>query len=286
MKVFIGWSAETSHKVAVALHDWLPKVIQAIKPFVSSEDIARGARWSGVIAKELQASDYGIICVTRDNIDTAWINFEAGALSKEIETSFVTPFLFDLKPSEVLGPLGQFMAVANEKDEISKLLANINDRQDPAQRLEKNTLDDAFKVYWPQLEEKLKAIAQGSKTPSPPKRKPEELLEELLELVRAQQRLLEVINGVNADRISSMTYHLLTRMESLGARLDAVSRSVESLHMQIVIPPLGDTLTTEPLADLSPSDQLKEYEKQVQKLNEFFRQRTSKPSSVPAETKK
>lgn len=55
-KVFLGWSGETSNKVAIALSDWLPKVIQAIKPFVSSEDIAKGARWSPQIAKELQSS--------------------------------------------------------------------------------------------------------------------------------------------------------------------------------------------------------------------------------------
>ena len=42
MKVFLGWSGETSHNVALALSDWLPKVIQAIRPFVSSEDIAKG----------------------------------------------------------------------------------------------------------------------------------------------------------------------------------------------------------------------------------------------------
>ena len=54
MKVFLGWSGDTSHKVALALHAWLPRVIQTIIPYVSSEDIAKGARWIPDIAKELQ----------------------------------------------------------------------------------------------------------------------------------------------------------------------------------------------------------------------------------------
>src|SRR5260370_7683582 len=113
MKVFIGWSGETSHEVALALHEWLPRVIQAVKPYVSSEDIAKGARWSASIAAELQASSYGIICVTRENSESPWINFEAGALSREIEKSFVTPSFFYLKTPALRGPLPHFHPVLN-----------------------------------------------------------------------------------------------------------------------------------------------------------------------------
>jgi hypothetical protein len=70
------------------------------------------------IANELQTTNYGIICVTKENIGSPWINFESGALSREIEKSFVTPFLFQLKPSDIQGPLAQFQAVINEKDDM------------------------------------------------------------------------------------------------------------------------------------------------------------------------
>jgi hypothetical protein len=236
MRVFIGWSGDTSHDVAMAFRDWLPKVIQAIKPFVSSEDIAKGARWSGAVAKELQGSDYGIICVTRDNVETAWINFEAGALSKEIEKAFVAPFLFELKTSEILGPLSQFMAVQNDKHEISQMLMNINERQEPAQRLEKSVVEDAFNTYWPQLEGKLRGIAQESKKPDSPKRKPEELLAEILDSVRLQLRRSESAQDSTRRAIEQIMTGIVTRIESLGARVDALGRSVESLHTQPILP--------------------------------------------------
>ena len=105
MKVFLSWSGDLSHSIACELREWLPCVLQYVRPYVSSQDIDKGARWSTDIAKELHESSYGILCITRENIEALWINSEAGALSKTLDKSYVSPILFDIKRSEVQGAL-------------------------------------------------------------------------------------------------------------------------------------------------------------------------------------
>ena len=77
MKVFISWSGNKSHMVVLVFRDWLPSVIQSIEPYVSFEDIDKGARWSTDIANEPEDSTFGIFCVTKENLEAPWLSFEA-----------------------------------------------------------------------------------------------------------------------------------------------------------------------------------------------------------------
>lgn len=127
MKVFISWSGKTSFEVAKVLKEWIPCVIQDIEPYFSSDDIDKGARWSTDIAKELEAAEFGILCVTKDNLNSAWLNFEAGALSKAIDKSKVCPFLFNLLPSEISNsPILQFQMTSVDRDDMYKLFQSMN----------------------------------------------------------------------------------------------------------------------------------------------------------------
>jgi hypothetical protein len=135
MKIFLSWSGEMSYQVACALRDWLPYVLQSVKPFMSSEDINKGTRWSEILAHQLNDTQYGIICVTPYNVNAPWLNFEAGALSKFIDRSFVSPFLFRVDRAEIRGPLSQFQSTVCDKEDIFNLLTSINNRFDPEERL-------------------------------------------------------------------------------------------------------------------------------------------------------
>ncbi|MBW2741606.1 MAG: toll/interleukin-1 receptor domain-containing protein [Deltaproteobacteria bacterium] len=90
MKIFISWSGELSHKIATILKEWLQDVIQSVDAYVSSKDIDKGSRWVTNIAGELENTDFGIVCLTSDNLEAPWILFESGALSKSIERSAIS----------------------------------------------------------------------------------------------------------------------------------------------------------------------------------------------------
>ncbi len=192
MKLFISWSGNVSHEVAVTLRGWLPGVIQSIDAFVSSEDIEKGMRWSERLAQELAGTNFGIICVTPDNVNRPWLNFEAGALSRLLgENTRLMPFVFGMSKTDLTGPLVQFQVTANGKADIRKLVATLN-RACEDSALEEQHLEDAFETYWPRLETALKKVEQAYNAANPGiaekiERSEREILAEILDIVRSMQ---------------------------------------------------------------------------------------------------
>ncbi len=206
MKVFISWFGTRSKKVAVIFRDWLPTVIQALDPFVSSEDIEKGSRWNTDIAQELKEAKFGLICVTKDNLNSPWLNFEAGALSKTIENSYVAPILFDVKPSELTGsPISQFQATSFSEEDMKRLVETLNTAAGNC--LTNARLNKAFELCYPDLEKSLNNLKEDHSEHNDDKSTDDlqlnsDILEELLEVSRNTQRLLgntdtKIYNNIN-----------------------------------------------------------------------------------------
>lgn len=85
MKIFISWSGDRSELLAKALRDWFPLVLHYVDPWLSQSDIQAGERWGIEVAKELETCNFGVICVTKENLNSPWILFEAGALAKSMQ---------------------------------------------------------------------------------------------------------------------------------------------------------------------------------------------------------
>lgn len=194
MKVFISWSGNLSHKIGLIFREWLPAMIPSLEPYVSSEDIDKGARWSTDIAKELEDSTFGILCVTKENLYAPWLSFEAGALSKTMDKSFVTPFLFDIKRSEVNGPILQFQSTIFEKNDIKKLILTLNKACGEV-GIAETMLHKAFDIWYPTLEKELNELKSTIQQSEEVKENDKEaysseIIEEILELSRDNQKIL------------------------------------------------------------------------------------------------
>ena len=158
MKVFLSWSGEKSKSAAELLANWLPTVLQSIQPWFSASDIRVGSRWINELTYQLNESKVGIICLTPENLKAPWLLFEAGALSKNIENSFIIPYLIGFKPSELSGPLVQFQSVTTSKEENYKLLQTLNRLSDNS--VNEEILKRTFEVWWPSFESKIKKLEQ------------------------------------------------------------------------------------------------------------------------------
>ena len=104
----------------------------------------------------------------------------------------VCPFLFDLKMAEIKeGPILQFQTTVFEKNDVKKLLLSLN-KACGETGLKEDLLLKSFDVWWPSLEQSLnKELNETPEEKSSSKRiNKDELLEEILELSRTNQKIL------------------------------------------------------------------------------------------------
>jgi hypothetical protein len=197
VKVFISWSGSRSKDLANALSQWFPMVLQYVEPFVSDKDISAGERWAQVISGELNASNFGIICITPENLNSEWILFESGALSKSMIDAKVIPLLFGLELSDLSGPLSQFQAQKVEEAGIMEVIRAVNKvAEKPASS---QIVDQLVPTLWPQLQETLSKIPAISPTEKH-KRPQHEILEELVTGVRGLSSRMRDMDPETSDK--------------------------------------------------------------------------------------
>jgi hypothetical protein len=199
MKIFISWSGLQSHAAATALKSWLPYIFTDASVFVSSEDIRKGKRWLPEISKQLSTTNFGIVCLTHDNLASPWILFEAGALSKLKSAQVCTLLFGNLRNADVEGPLSNFQSTIFNKSEFLKLIQSINSRLGKG-RLEEQRLKTMFEKWWPDLDKAITDSSKHSEKSVKPKRSQEELLSEVLEITRAIARNLKESSDIDEYR--------------------------------------------------------------------------------------
>jgi len=138
----------------------VPPILHFVVPWLSNADIQPGERWDLVISNELEAADFGVICLTPENINAPWILFEAGALAKSMQGGRVIPLLFDLEPKDISeSPLGRFQAVKFDRSAIFGLVCYINKLW--AQPVPQDNINRLFDLAWPKIEEEFTSAVQS-----------------------------------------------------------------------------------------------------------------------------
>jgi len=189
LKVFISWSGTTSCEVAKLLSEWIGNVLQGVKCWFSPDDIEKGSLWFNDIGDGLSANNFGVLCLTAENINAPWILFEAGALYKGLSQSRVCPILIaDLTTADVRPPFSHFNLTTMNEGDMLRLMQTIN--RHTANPIEDERLIKTFKLWWPQLEIDYKKVIANVPALALNPRKAEDILEEVLDGVRQIQRSL------------------------------------------------------------------------------------------------
>ncbi len=240
MKVFISWSGNISNKIGEIFRSWLPSVLQSVKPYFTPSDIEKGARWNTEIAQELEDSKVGILCVTRENLNSAWLLFEAGALSKQLEKSHVCPILFGINNSDLQGPLNQFQSTSFNEKEFYKLITTINS-QLAEDKLEEPVLKKVFDKWWPDLEDQVNGVMKEQEgRNATPIRTERDLLEEILQITRLINK--KDVPQIPLGTVTHLLHHFrtiynLVEKHSLDTEvmvaLEELSRSVLYISKQL-----------------------------------------------------
>jgi hypothetical protein len=115
--------------MAESLAERLPVIVPKVQVFYSP-DIEGGIVWLKKLLSELVKAQYGIVCVTKDNLASSWLHFEAGALwnraGKEVP---VCPILLDLNPKQIKkSPLAFFQTRQFDEEAMRDLCLDIADK--------------------------------------------------------------------------------------------------------------------------------------------------------------
>ncbi len=219
LKVFVSWSGDRSLPLAEATRDWMEVVFHNVQPWLSQKDIDAGERWSPAIASELEATHFGILCLTRDNLSAPWLLFEAGALAKSVEKARVVPLLLDLEESDLSGPLSQFQAKKATSDGFASIAHSINGVLGAS--IPQIRLDHLHNLAWPDLAERIRAIPSEPQ-PTEPIRSEPQILEDLVSQMKRFDGRLDIV----LDQM---------RSEAPKYRLDIPSLRIEKARFVLLL---------------------------------------------------
>jgi hypothetical protein len=221
MKVFLSWSGEQSRRVAEAIRDWLPNVHQRVEVFFSPNDVEKGAKWSNEIDLQLRDTRFCIVCLTPEALQSSWINFEAGAISKGIGQNRIAPLLLNLAKSDVSGPLSLFQLADFAVDDIRHVVRSLNNAFEE-DRLSEDLLGRAFDRWWPDLDRSVSEIIKNSPAKSVSPKPQREVIDETLLNTR------EIIRQMSGLRKTSPNQRAISALAAININVTKLYEIIDA----------------------------------------------------------
>ncbi|HMO44791.1 MAG TPA: TIR domain-containing protein [Rubrivivax sp.] len=154
MRAFICWSESRSGDLAARLASWLPGVCGPELDCVISTQFQAGVPWLQQLLRELDAADAAIICLTPENLRSAWMHFEAGMVFRGGQDR-VLPYFLGTKVPNIAGPLSISQAKTATLDGTLQLVQALA----LAGHLDAVEVQARFDARWPELNRFLRSIA-------------------------------------------------------------------------------------------------------------------------------
>jgi hypothetical protein len=168
----------------------------------------KGSRGISEIARALEGMKIGISCLTPENLESPWLTFEAGALSKSIDdkTRLCTYLFGGLNFQDVKAPLSMFQATRSDMEDTRKLIHAIN-RAVQNIPIPESDLNEIFDALWPSLDKKLSMIPAPEESIDV-KRPTEDMIAEILDWARAEPQrhaelAVEIAKRVATTKLAS-----------------------------------------------------------------------------------
>ena len=249
MRIFTSWSGDRSKAAALGLKSLLQDLFEETVQVFVSDHIAPGEAWAQRLGTELEQSEFGVLCLTRDNWQSPWLLFEAGAIAKKFASSRVVPYLIDeLPPASDRSPVAQFQHVRADREGTFRLVEAINGiRENPKAS---DRLARSFEKWWPDLEQTLKTV-QTSNTSQPAVHSDRELLETILQRIDGLSRIESRIDLPPIE---------LTHLRNLRDHPDLLYKRDANLQKELRhLRDTGLIKNRKPIADLPATFQLGEH---------------------------
>jgi len=150
MNVLLAYSERTSRELAVALSEWLPRVLPNCEFQLCGPDVD-GA------CERVREHLATCICVTPEALQSPGIFYEAGAAYPTSPNGIAVPVVLDMEPED-LGdtPLTVFQATRADRQGLLALATTLNEMA--AMPLTEQKLLESFDVLWSDCEERLRSI--------------------------------------------------------------------------------------------------------------------------------